>query len=126
MSVTSSSWGKVKKQMANLQKLQEQSIRTALTSAAFKISGDGAMDAPVKTGTLRRSITQFVRSDGMPTGKGSSLQIKVGSKLKYAKYQESGTRYIRAKKFLYNAIERNRKSITDLMVKAMRDTISKR
>lgn len=117
-------WMKVARQMQKLKTAQEKASIKVLTKAVIKISGEGTQNAPVKSGTLRRSITQFARSDGKPTGSGGSVQAKVGSKVHYAKYQEMGTRYIKPKKFLYDAIQRNRKFITDSFKQAMRDILN--
>jgi len=117
-------WSKVARQMQKLSTAQEKAAIKVLTKAVIKISGEGTQIAPVKSGTLRRSITQYARSDGKPTGSGGNVTAKVGSKVHYAKYQEMGTRYIKPKRFLLTAIERNRKYITDSFRQAMRDILN--
>lgn len=117
-------WKKVSKQMQNASKFNKINIQKGLNKAVIKVSGEAARQAPVKTGTLRRSITQFVRFS-KPKVSGRNIEAKVGSRIHYAIHQEMGTKYIRPKKFLINAIEKNRSYISKIIGKAMAETIRK-
>lgn len=57
------------------------------------VSTEAKSLAPVKTGALRGSITFELRG----------MQVRVGSDLPYAKYQEFGTRYVQPRAFLQKA-----------------------
>jgi HK97 gp10 family phage protein len=71
------------------------------------VSTEAKSLAPVKTGALRGSITFELRG----------MQVRVGSDLVYAKYQEFGTRYIKPKYFLRGAYERKKEFVTALAQK---------
>jgi HK97 gp10 family phage protein len=62
--------------------LAEREMAKALTASAMLVQGKAKEYAPVKTGTLRRSITYSV----------SGEKAIVGTNLKYAPYLEFGTR----------------------------------
>ncbi len=76
--------------------------RDALQKIALNQEGGGKRNAPVATGTLRRSITSRVDS---PT------TARVGSNLEYAPFIHDGTRYMEGRPFLTDAIDQNQAGI---------------
>ena len=84
----------------NADKHVHESIRLAMEKVVKKIEADAKRNAPVKTGTLRRSITSRVEEGGKLG--------KVGTNLPYAPYQEYGTIYIEGKHYMENAYTANR------------------
>lgn len=62
--------------------LMPAEMMRAMTKGALKVEGDAKIIVPVKSGTLRRSITH---GDITPT------EGKVGSNVSYARYVEEGT-----------------------------------
>jgi len=58
-------------------------MRRILPKAALYAEGQARREAPVRTGTLRRSITNAPETGG--------LRYRVGSNLRYAEYVERGT-----------------------------------
>lgn len=74
----------------------------ALQRIAHLVEGSGKQNAPVRTGTLRRSITSRVDS---------ATTARVGSNLEYAPYVHEGTKYMKAQPFLRDAIDQNRDGI---------------
>lgn len=125
MKIKGPNWSRVSKQMLRAKKLNNDNVQKALEKSVIKISAEASRNAPVKTGTLRRSITQFARLSGKPKISGTEMTAKVGSRTHYARHQEEGTRYVRAKRFLIGAIEKNRKYTADQIYKAMGETIRK-
>ncbi len=64
-------------------------------SATLAIEGQAKLNAPYKTGLLRRSITHEV----------SELEGAVGTNVEYAEHQEYGTRYMDAQPYLRPAVD---------------------
>lgn len=76
--------------------------RGIIGKIVLAVEGRAKRLAPVKTGTLRRSVTSRVVS---PT------RGQVGSNLEYAPYVEYGTRYMEAQPFLEPAIDDSKAEI---------------
>lgn len=60
-------------------------MRTAMNESVALVQNQGQANAPVKTGTLRRSITSQVQ------GAGGNVKGIVGTNVPYAKYVHEGT-----------------------------------
>jgi HK97 gp10 family phage protein len=99
MSVTITGLDKV---MRNLSPAQiEAPKRRFLTRIALIVERAAKRRAPVKTGHLRRSITHRVERD----------RAIVGTNVKYAPYQELGTRFIRPRAFLSGGLQASQGAI---------------
>jgi HK97 gp10 family phage protein len=99
MSVTITGLDKV---MSNLSPAQlELPKRRFLTRIALIVERAAKKRAPVKTGHLRRSITHRVERD----------RAIVGTNVKYAPYQELGTRFIRPRAFLSGSLQASQGAI---------------
>jgi len=73
-----------------------------MNKAVNLVVRDAVKDAPHKTGHMRRNI------HGKPAKvEGSKIIGIVGSKVHYTPYQEFGTKYIKAKYFMTNALKNN-------------------
>ena len=72
-------------------------IKEKLKIIALKVERKAKQLCPVKTGTLRRSITHNIAPDGK--------SAKVGSNVGYAPYVEMGTSKMTAYAFLRGALE---------------------
>lgn len=79
-----------------------------LTNIGFVVEREAKKRAPVRTGTLRRSITSRVNESGNVA--------RVGSNLRYAPFVHFGTRYMRARPFLQDALEASREEIDRLVL----------
>lgn len=75
-----------------------------LEKVALIAEGAGKRLAPVRTGTLRRSITHRIT----PTA------AYVGSALEYAQFVHEGTRHMAAQPFLADGIEESRGEIEQM------------
>lgn len=71
-----------------------------LMTTGLKIESRAKRLCPVRTGRLRSSITTTA-----PFRRGRHLVVVVGSNVKYAKYVEQGTRYMKARPYLRPALE---------------------
>lgn len=86
----------------------EQIVIKMLEKAAVLVERDAKILCPVKTGTLKRSITHEIV--------GSTTAI-VGTNVEYAPHVEIGTHKMSAKPFLMPALEMNVKKIMELLKK---------
>ena len=113
-----------------------------MTNACFIVEEDSKKDCPLDTGILRQSITSLVEEeDGQIVG-------YVGSNLEYAPYVHQGTgiyavegngrkevpwhykdangrwhstKGIKPKPFIFDAMEKNRNKIADVIMEAMKE-----
>lgn len=79
----------------------------AVAEMALLIETDAKLLAPVDTGRLRSSIHSEFSPD--------RLRAMVLDGVTYGKYLEFGTRYIRARPFLFPAYEKNRPAFVALL-----------
>jgi len=70
-------------------------VQDAMRFEAEAMKNVARARCPVRTGRLRDSIYAKVRN----------WSIRLGAAVPYAVYQEFGTRYVRARRFLRNAVE---------------------
>lgn len=81
----------------NTDKASQEGLKKGILTTALNIKSQAKLLAPVREGQLRNSID--IEADQ------SGLNIKVGSGLEYAPYQEFGTRNMAAQPFLRPAVE---------------------
>lgn len=112
----------IEKAVRSLKKYQfvkSDATKRMLKITGFKIEGDAKIKAPVDTGRLKSSISTNWSSSSMNKGKTGAkakagdgvgrprgkpgLVVVVGSNVKYAPYQELGTRKMAAHPYLYPA-----------------------
>jgi len=91
-------------------RLQSATIerKRVLTAIGFVVEREAKRLAPVRTGTLRRSVTSRVGESGNV--------VRVGTNLRYAPFVHFGTRYMRARPFLEDALEASRDEIDRLVL----------
>ena len=77
----------------------------ALTMGAIVVNMDAVMEAPVKTGNLRDSITHVVDEE----------EARVGTNVDYAPHIEYGTVNMAAQSFLRPALDRNKAQIEKII-----------
>ncbi len=122
----------MKMDVEGLEKLQakiEQIVRglrgnklvQAIKTGTLLVQRDAKINATtyprVQTGRLRASITPAVRRSG------AEVRGVVGSKVDYAPYQEFGTRFFAARRYLRRAVDANRDDIIRLINQAIEDMI---
>lgn len=98
------------------QSRKKKQIKDELEIGGRKIETQAKCDAPVKYGILRASITTDTRDL-------ASLVVRVGTNVKYAPYQEFGTRYIEARPYLYPAFFSYENEIVKAIGKVLRKDI---
>ena len=123
-----------------LKRLDKQTVSkfatAALEAAALLVANQAKRNAPVRTGTLRRSIHVGGRQDLTPDfeaggeysdlGKPGDLMAIVGTNLEYAPYQEYGTsRNVPATHFLGNAMDSERDAVLKEVAAAFGDLVAK-
>lgn len=79
--------------------------RKVLQDAALIVEGNAKRRSPVRTGNLRRSITNRVED----------TEAFVGTNVEYAPYVHYGTRYSPAQPFLEEGLEDSRSEIEAMM-----------
>ena len=82
----------------------DKRIRERLTIAALMVERTAKQLCPVRTGTLKRSITHMVEK----------RRALVGSNVEYAPYVEMGTVKMTARPYLRPALESNMQKIKEL------------
>lgn len=97
-----------------VRQLSGGAIFSAVQQGTLIVQRDAKINAPVKTGSLRASIIPSVSASG-PTVIGI-----VGTNIYYAGFQEFGTKYIKARRYMGRALEDNRDRITAMIVAAVR------
>lgn len=75
-------------------------VRAEIATTALLIESDAKLYAPVDTGRLRSSIAADIAPGG--------LSASVDANVSYAVHVEVGTRFQRARPFLFPAYEKNR------------------
>ncbi len=77
----------------------------AMRTATLMVQRDAKIYAPVDTGRLRASITPRVVTMA------EVVEGIVGSNVSYALFQELGTKYMKGKRYLQRAFDRNKERI---------------
>lgn len=91
----------------------------AMRTATLMVQRDAKIYAPVDTGRLRASITPRVATMG------EVIEGTVGSNVSYSRYQETGTRYMKGKRYLQRAFDRNKERIYRLFEQATKRIVNK-
>lgn len=89
--------------LRNLSDVARGELQKAIDATALAIQGRAQQNAPVLTGTLRRSIHTITGG-----GTGKALTALVGPSVDYGKFVEFGTRRMAARPFLIPALEAER------------------
>jgi HK97 gp10 family phage protein len=89
-----------------LKELEGPPMDEAMRDATPIAQRDAQRNVPVLTGRLQASITSQVVTQG------KTVQGVIGSNVIYAPFVEYGTRRMRARRFLRNALENNEEEIT--------------
>jgi len=95
----------------NVQKKIEQAVR----QTAQEIIDDTKRHTPVRTGALKAAWRLQKR------GSGKFTRYQISNSKKYASFIEDGTRYIRPRRMLANAIARGERRLRSRVAKIIRD-----
>lgn len=88
-------------------------LNKAIQKSIFSIERDSKINSPVLTGFLRASHQSLF----------SDLRGEVGPTASYAIFVHEGTRFMRPRPFLLEAVKTNEKSIQDYFHDAVQDTL---
>jgi len=95
-------------------RLMVKELNTAIKKSIFSIQRDSMMNTPVATGRLRSSTSSLF----------SNLKGQVGTNTNYDIYVHDGTKFMKARPYLADAVEDNEKSVNDLFTKAVDNVLS--
>lgn len=109
----------------------DPAIHRALTAVGMYLQGDARTRAPRDTGRLIGSITFATQREVSQTGHGAqpgdavsrpndAETLHVGTNVKYAAYQEYGTRKMAAQPYLRPALDNNRKEVREIFADYLR------
>lgn len=98
--------------------LSGDAVFGAVQQSTLIVQRDAKINSPVKTGALRASIIPSISSSG------STVIGIVGTNIFYAGFQEFGTKYIKARRYLGRALEDNRDRIVGMIQAAIRSALS--
>jgi len=97
--------------MAKFDSGMQRHVHRRLVSLAADIKASARQKVPVKTGYLRSTIYAKVRE----------WIAEIGAEAAYALYVELGTRYIRARPYLYPAIQEHLPQLEAIISEAIED-----
>lgn len=111
--------------LGRLSKDAQKEVRAVNKSAAQIVADEAASRAPVRTGRLKRSIRALGQSRGATVKAG-------GARVPYAGWIEFGGRipravrpFIREGRFLFPALERNRRRIEQMYLRELESVLRK-
>jgi len=99
----------LREKLERLDSATQQKVSEAMNFEAEAMKTTAQQLAPVKTGRLRASI--FAKVEGWV--------IKIGATASYAIFQELGTRFIQARRFLSHAVELRMQSLINRINRAI-------
>lgn len=98
---------------SNAPSLMTEHLNDAIKRASLVIQRQSMINSPVLTGRLRASHQTIF----------GSLKATILPTAEYAIYVHQGTRYMRARPFLYDAVRSEQSEVDDYFRKAVQDTL---
>lgn len=102
----------IKAAFAKSPRIMGKNLSRAVNASALNIGRAAARITPVDTGRLRASILggkfkggEFTMAQSGFVGAGSTFTATVGTNVDYAVFVHEGTRFMRARPFMSNAVE---------------------
>lgn len=102
-------------------------MELALVAGAMPLVNAAKINAPVLSGTLRRSLHiggHTFEEGGSDIGGNSPNQIRVGTNLAYAEFVERGTSKMAAQPYLRPAMDETRQQVVQEVANALRDLLA--
>lgn len=96
-------------------RVMAQELNTAIRQAVLMIGRQSRINTPVDTGRLRASTYE----------KFSNLKGEVGTSTEYDLYVHEGTRFMRARPYLRNAVESSNQMVQGYFNQAVSRTLDK-
>lgn len=94
--------------------LMKKNLAKAIAVSTFKVGRNSRINTPVDTGRLRASTRERV----------TPFKGVVSTNVSYSTFVHEGTRYMRGRPFLRNALESNEPFIQEQFRKATQDTLN--
>jgi len=103
----------LREKLTRLDDSMKRNIQDLMQREAETMKDASRAMCPVRTGRLRESIFAKVEE----------WTVKLGATAPYAFYQEFGTRHIRPRRFLSNAVESRMQSLVNRVSEALRQAV---
>lgn len=105
--------GSLRDAFSKAPKKMTDALNTAIKQSIFTVQREAQINTPVRTGRLRASYTSTF----------TPLEGDVGPTANYAIYVHDGTRYMRARPFLTNAVKTVESQVEGFFQKAIQSTL---
>jgi len=103
----------IRRTYAKAPSLMTKSLSIAIKKSVFLVQGRSMQNTPVLTGRLRASTsTRFMPFAG-----------EVGTNTNYDRFVHDGTKYMKARPYLRNAVESSQNDINDFFTEATQDVL---
>lgn len=113
-------------------KLMDRNLKKGINRSILRVGRQAAINSPVDTGRMRASILggkfsnrtgRFSPFAGVDFARGKKFSASVGPSVDYAIYVHEGTRYMRPRPFLENAVKQRVSDVEAIMQKSVQDTL---
>lgn len=98
---------------------------SALKKAGLAVMTKSMKSTPVRTGFLKASHLQRGQGGVFISGSGTSMRAEIGPTADYSVFVHEGTRFMRAKPFLKNALFSSDNEIQELFTRATQNALNK-
>jgi HK97 gp10 family phage protein len=102
--------------------LMRAALPKAINQALMSIGGQAAINAPVRTGTLRRSILN--PAQGLTLASTQTLIGSVGSGTGYGLFVEQGTKFMAAQPYLQPAVDEKADQVQKFFTDAVQSVLN--
>lgn len=92
-----------------------KAVKTSISKSALIIEGQSKINSPVDTGRMRASIISEIQP----------LKATIMPTVSYAVFVHEGTRYMRARPFMRDAVDQKRDDITSVFESEISKAVSK-
>lgn len=110
---------------AKAPKFMAEEFTQALKQAGYLVMTKSMKATPVRTGFLRSSHLQRGQGGVFISGSGTHTRAEVGPTADYSYFVHEGTRFMRARPFLKNALFSSDNEIQQLFTKATQNALNK-
>lgn len=110
---------------AKAPKFMNEEMSQALKQAGYLVMTKSIKAAPQRTGFLRSSHLQRGQGGVFIAGSGTNMRAEVGPTADYSVFVHEGTRFMRARPFLRDALFSSDNEIQSLFTKATQNALNK-
>lgn len=110
---------------AKAPKFMSEEFEQALKQAGYLVMTKSMKATPVRTGFLKTSHLKRGQGGVFIAGSGTHMRAEVGPTADYSVFVHEGTRFMRARPFLKNALFSSDREIQQLFTKATQNALNK-